>query len=92
MPGDMDEELRRVSSASGRRPPKPPADPDSIERDTERARLTDEEREAASDPERARQTDEELDQAGEAGAISGPASSHEPAGLDPGPAPDAREA
>ena len=99
MPGDRDEELRRVSSGWGRRPPQPAADPYAIERDTERARPTDEEREAALDPEReaaldperARPTDEELDRAGEAGAVSGPASSRTPAGIDPGPAPDDRE-
>ena len=75
MPGDRDEELRRVSSGWGRRPPQPAADPYAIERDTERARPT----------------DEELDRAGEAGAVSGPASSRTPAGIDPGPAPDDRE-
>lgn len=75
MPGDSDEELRRVSSGWGRRPPTPKADPDAIERDTERARPT----------------DEELARAGEAGAISGPATSREPSGTDPGDAPEARE-
>ena len=51
------------------------ADPDAIERDTERARPT----------------DEELQRAGDAGAISGPASSRQPSGTDPGDAPEPRE-
>ncbi len=98
MPGDSDEELRRVSSGWGRRPPKPPADPYTIERDPPRTgvgRGGEGERPSGQDEaERAREKDEELRLAGGAGAISGPASSREasgPQGLDPGEAPEPRE-
>jgi hypothetical protein len=100
MVGDKDEDPQRVGATWGRRPATPPADPSAIERDTERARPLDDEVASPADDEGGGPTvderggpteDEALDRAGEAGAISGPASSGEPRGLGGGTTPDSQD-